>query len=78
MIFASVGAQAGMSLPLIGSLPGHSERATTARYAHLSDDPQRDAAALISGRIAAAMAGGNAGDAGAEVVRISGSSSRGE
>ena len=63
---------------LIQVLLGHKKLTTTARYAHLSDDPQRDAAALISGRIAAAMAGGNAGDAGAEVVRISGSSSRGE
>ena len=44
MTFASVGAQAGFSLPLIGSLLGHRETATTARNAHLSDDPQRDAA----------------------------------
>jgi len=78
MIFASVGAQAGMSLPLIDSLPGHSEIATTARHAHLSDDPQSDAAALISGRIAAAMASGSTGDDGTEVVPISSSSPRHE
>jgi len=78
MIFASVGAQTGMSLPLVGSLLEHSETATTARHAHLSDDSQRNAAALISGRIAAAMASGSAGDDGAEVVSISSSSPRHE
>jgi integrase len=41
--FASVLVSAGASLPLIGSLLGHSNPATTARYAHLSDDAQRDA-----------------------------------
>lgn len=54
--FASVGAAAGLSLPMIGALLGHREVATTARYAHLSDDPQRAAAGLIAGRLAAAMA----------------------
>ena len=78
MIFASVAAQTGMSLPLIGSQLGHNETATTARYAHLSDDPQSDAAALISERIAAAMASGSTGDGGTEVVPISSSSPRHE
>ena len=53
--FASVGAGGGMSLPMIGALLGHKETATTARYAHLSDDPLRAAADAIGGRIAAAM-----------------------
>ncbi len=57
---------------------GDSETAATARYAHLSDDPQSDAAALISERIAAAMASGSTGDGGAEVVPISSSSPRHE
>ncbi len=70
MIFASVGVQAGMSLPLVGSPPGHSETATTARHAHLSDDPQRNAAAQISGRIAAVLASGSTGDDGTEVMPI--------
>ncbi len=56
--FASVGAGLGESLPLIGALLGHSTPATTARYAHLSHDPARAAADRISGRLAAAMAGG--------------------
>ena len=53
--FASVAAGMGESLILIGSLLGHSDTATTARYAHLSSDPRRAAADRIAGRIAAAM-----------------------
>lgn len=53
--YASVGARAGMSLPVIGALLGHRETATTARYAHLSDDPLRAAANSIAGEIAATM-----------------------
>jgi integrase len=41
--FASVLASAGLSLPVIGSLLGHTQPATTARYAHLFDDPLRAA-----------------------------------
>lgn len=53
--FASVGARAGMSLPVIGALLGHRETATTARYAHFSDDPLRTAASSIGEEIADAM-----------------------
>ncbi len=53
--FASVGARGGMSLPVIGALLGHRETATTARYAHLSDDPLRSAADAIGQEIADAM-----------------------
>jgi integrase len=55
--FASVGAAAGDSLLVIGKLLGHSQTATTARYAHLGADPVKAAAASISGQIAAALAG---------------------
>jgi integrase len=41
--FASQLASTGASLPLIGSLLGHSNPVTTHRYAHLFDDPQRAA-----------------------------------
>jgi len=44
-----------LSLPVIGALLGHSQPATTARYAHLADDPLRQAASIAGGRIAAAM-----------------------
>lgn len=53
--FASVGARSGMSLPVIGALLGHRDTATTARYAHLSDDPLRAAADSIGQEIADTM-----------------------
>jgi integrase len=61
--FASVAASSGMGLPIIGKMVGHSQPATTARYAHLASDPVKAAAATVAGKIAAAMAGGS-GDAG--------------
>ena len=36
-----------MSLPVIGALLGHTDTATTARYAHLSDDPLKVARHLL-------------------------------
>ncbi|MCB2226190.1 MAG: site-specific integrase [Desulfarculaceae bacterium] len=54
--FASVGAGAGMSLPVIGKLLGHSQAQTTMRYSHLGDDPLKQAASQIGERIAWAMA----------------------
>jgi integrase len=46
--FASVGAGGGLSLPIIGKLLGHSQSRTTQRYAHLADDPLREAAEKIT------------------------------
>jgi integrase len=52
--FASLAVNQGASLPLIGALLGHASPTTTARYAHLFDDPQRAAVEhigkLITGR----------------------------
>ena len=55
--YASVGVNAGMSLPVIGSLLGHTRVETTRRYAHLSDDPVREASERIDSKIAAALDG---------------------
>jgi len=52
---ASFGAGAGLGLPIIGKLLGHTNAATTQRYAHLDNDPLRKAANRIGGDIAAAM-----------------------
>jgi integrase len=41
--YASALVGAGFSLPVIGALLGHSQPQTTARYAHLYDDPLRKA-----------------------------------
>jgi len=53
--FASVAASSGMGLPIIGKMLGHSQPATTHRYAHLAADPVKDAAAAVAAKIAAAM-----------------------
>jgi site-specific recombinase XerD len=47
-------ASGGGSLPLIGALLGHSDPATTARYAHLFQDPQRAAAEKVGAVVVAA------------------------
>jgi integrase len=51
--YASVLASAGLSLPVIGALLGHTQPGTTARYTHLFDDPLRAATervgAIITG-----------------------------
>ena len=55
--FASIAVAGGMSLPLIGAMLGHSQPQTTARYAHLADDPVRSASDAVANKVAAAMAG---------------------
>jgi integrase len=52
--FASALVSDGASLPLVGSLLGHSSPATTQRYAHLFDDPQRKAVERVGAAITAA------------------------
>ncbi|WP_081421698.1 site-specific integrase [Tardiphaga robiniae] len=52
---ASFGVTAGLGLPIIGKLLGHSQPMTTARYAHLGDDPTKLASLQISGAIATAL-----------------------
>lgn len=45
--FASILVSAGASLPLIGQMLGHTQVQTTQRYAHLFDDPLRQAAETV-------------------------------
>jgi integrase len=52
--FASLLVSEGASLPLIGALLGHSNPVTTARYAHLLQDPLRAAATKVGDIISAA------------------------
>jgi integrase len=51
--YAAILASAGQSLPIIGALLGHTQTQTTARYAHLLDDPLRAA----TEQVGAVMAG---------------------
>jgi integrase len=50
--YASVGASGGLSLLVIGKLLGHTQPRTTTRYAHISDDPLKEAANKIGNAIA--------------------------
>ena len=43
---------AGQGLPMIGKLLGHTQVATTARYAHLAADPVKASAEKVSSAIA--------------------------
>jgi integrase len=70
--YAAVGASGGLSLPIIGRLLGHTQPATTARYAHLSADPVRAANEAIGERISTAMKGQSKN--GGEVVILPGRS----
>lgn len=45
--YASILASGGVSLPIVGGLLGHTQAATTHRYAHLFDEPLRAATALV-------------------------------
>ena len=58
--YASILASAGMSLPIIGALLGHTQPQTTARYSHLFDDPLRAA----TERVGAIFTGENSTSAG--------------
>jgi hypothetical protein len=57
-------AGAGYSLPVIGALLGHTQPSTTARYAHLADDPLRKATETVGAIVE------GAGKAGAEVLEL--------
>lgn len=53
----SSAAGAGLSLHLVGALLGHRQPATTARYAHLADDPVQEASERVGVRLSSAMRG---------------------
>ena len=66
--YASMGLARGNALAVIGALLGHSDVKTTARYAHLADDPIRAAADEISRAMADAMSNKPASES--EVVEL--------
>ena len=53
--YASVGATSGLSLLFVGKLLGHTQASTTQRYAHLAEDPVRQAGEQICQAIATAL-----------------------
>ena len=63
--YASILASSGLSLLVIGQLLGHTQQATTKRYAHIQDDPLREATNRVGSLVDAAAKGKTA-----EVVEI--------
>ena len=55
--FASEAVMGGESLPMVGRILGHTQAQTTARYAHLADDPLRKASERIASSLKEAMNG---------------------
>ncbi|MCW0001347.1 site-specific integrase [Pararhizobium sp. YC-54] len=53
--FASVTISGGASLPVVGKLLGHTNAKTTQRYAHLADNPVREALAKAAAHISSAI-----------------------
>lgn len=49
--FASAAASAGISIQIVGALLGHASPQSTARYAHLYDDPLREATQTLSATV---------------------------
>ena len=54
--FASFAVNQRLSLPMIGKLLGHTQTQTTARYAHLMDNPMKEAADSVTDEIGALLA----------------------
>jgi integrase len=54
--YASMLVGSGLSLPVIGALLGHTQPSTTHRYAHLADDPLREATQRVGRMVTAAHA----------------------
>jgi integrase len=63
--YASILASAGLSLPVIGALLGHTQPNTTARYSHLFDDPLREATERVGSLVSATQV-----EVGAEVIEL--------
>ena len=55
--FASEAVMAGESLPTVGKILGHTQAQTTARYAHLADDPLQSASDRVASSLKKAMDG---------------------
>ena len=64
--YASILASAGLSLPVIGALLGHTQPNTTARYSHLFDDPLR----IATDRVGALFDSFESGESPAENVPL--------
>lgn len=60
--FGGIAASSGISLPMIGRLLGHKHPSTTARYAHLADDPVKQMNEKIGTNLKDRLSGQNSLD----------------
>ncbi len=67
--YASNAVSSGMAIQMVGRLLGHTQLQTTMRYAHLADDPVRQAAEENAAALGAAL-GFNAGQSSTPRLRI--------
>jgi integrase len=70
--FASKGVGLGLGLPIIGGLLGHALPTTTAKYAHLAEDPTRAAGERIARQLSGELRGGKSGGDSADVIPLTG------
>jgi integrase len=54
--YASNAVLAGLSIPILGKILGHTQIQTTMRYAHLADEPVREAASQVAQQLGALIA----------------------
>ena len=66
--FASEAVMGGESLPMVGRILGHTQAQTTARYAHLADDPLQRASERIASSLKQAM--NDQGEEGSETTAL--------
>ena len=60
--FASIAVSGGASLPIIGALLGHTNPATTQRYAHLHDDPLKAVTEAVGNKISISLTDSSSAD----------------
>ena len=66
--FASAAASSGKSLPIIGKILGHTQAATTSRYAHLAENPVAIAVSETATQLHKALSAGAASAEGRKVL----------
>lgn len=68
--YASNAVMSGLSIPVLGKILGHTQIQTTMRYAHLADEPVREAADKVSQQLGALIGGGATRPAKGPMLRV--------
>ncbi len=70
--YASNAVMSGLSIPVLGKILGHTQIQTTMRYAHLADEPVREAADKVSQQLGALIGGRGTRPAKGPMLRVVG------